>query len=97
MAEGLFQGSNTADFSSQVSTLYTILPSPKDNLYTTATVTNTAGYRYVRYLSPTNGDCNVAEIQFDGIPGKVVINPNPFPTKSALPTARLRRSSALKQ
>jgi hypothetical protein len=67
MVGGVIQGSNTADFSSGVTTLYTIATAPTDNgTFTTATFSNTTPFRYVRYLSPTNGYCNISEIQFFG-------------------------------
>ncbi|MEY4488316.1 MAG: hypothetical protein RIQ79_824 [Verrucomicrobiota bacterium] len=64
MVGGLFQASNSASFSSGVVTLYTVPSAPIYNLYTQANVTGAVTYRYVRYLSPTNGFCNVAEIEF---------------------------------
>jgi N-acetylneuraminic acid mutarotase len=66
MVGGVFQGSNTPDFSSGVETLYTITAAPASNVYTAMPVTNTDTFQYVRYLSPVNGDCNVAELEFDG-------------------------------
>jgi hypothetical protein len=68
MVGGVFQGSNTADFSSGVVTLYTITTKPADNTLTTATVNNTQAFRYLRYLGPTNGSCDVCELQFWGYP-----------------------------
>ena len=66
MVGGKFQGSNTADFSSGVVDLYTIPSSPVDNQWTTVTITPSAGFRYVRYYSAPDGNCNVAEIKFCG-------------------------------
>ena len=66
MVGGIFQASNTADFSSGVSTLYTITTSPTDPAYNVKLVSDTMAFRYVRYLGPANGLCNVAEIEFDG-------------------------------
>jgi len=63
MVGGVFQGSSTPDFSSNVVTLHTVSSLPTV-AYTTAAVTNTNTFRYVRYLSPAGGFGNVAEIQF---------------------------------
>ena len=69
MVGGVFQGSNVADFSSGVVTLYTVVYTPSITGYTTAAVTNSTGFRYLRYLGPSNGFCNVAEVVFYGESG----------------------------
>ncbi len=66
MVGGVFQGSNVANFST-ATTLYTITAAPVVGIYTEQTITNTAAYRYVRYLSPNNGYGNVAEVEFYGL------------------------------
>ena len=80
MVGGVFQGSNTADFSSGVTTLYTIATAPPNGTLTTATFSNTQAFRYLRYLGPNNGSCNVCELQFYGLPvpdgGYRVVNRN---------------------
>ncbi|TAG09590.1 MAG: hypothetical protein EAZ42_06495 [Verrucomicrobia bacterium] len=63
MVGGVFQGSNTADFSSGVTTLHTISATPSMS-FTTVTITNGTAFRYVRYLSPNDGYGNVAEVEF---------------------------------
>ncbi|HEU5070962.1 MAG TPA: LamG-like jellyroll fold domain-containing protein [Verrucomicrobiae bacterium] len=68
MTGGRFQGCNVADFSSGVVTLCTIGSTPAPGTTTVQTVTNTGGYRYVRYIGPPNGYCNTAELQFEGMP-----------------------------
>ncbi len=71
MLGGVFQGDNTANFSNPV-TLYTIFVVPPDNGTVTAIpITNSTAFRYVRYVGPANGSCNVAELQF--------FSPNPAP------------------
>lgn len=64
MTGGVFQGSNTADFSSGVVNLHTIAAQPAEGLYASAAVTDPTSFRYVRYLGPTGGGCNVAEVEF---------------------------------
>ncbi len=64
MVGGQFQGSNTADFSSGVVTFYTVPSLPATGVLTQVAVNNTGTYRYVRYLSPNDGYCNVAEVEF---------------------------------
>ena len=66
MSGGVFQGSNVADFST-AKTLYTITATPAVGVYTEQTITSTAAYRYIRYLSPNNGFGNVAEVEFYGM------------------------------
>jgi hypothetical protein len=65
MVGGQFQGANSADFSNAV-TLWTVGYFPPDGSLTTVTLTNRTAFRYVRYLSPANGWCNLAEAQFFG-------------------------------
>jgi hypothetical protein len=66
MLNGIFQGSNTNDFSTNV-VLGTISSTPPAGVYTTMTFAATNAFSYVRYLSPTNGSGNVAELEFYGI------------------------------
>lgn len=62
MSGGKFQGSNSQ--TSGYVDLFTVPSTPPGGQWSEGTVTNTNTYRYVRYLSPTNGFCNVAEIEF---------------------------------
>ena len=66
MDGGVFQVSNSASFSSGVVTLHTISGSPASGALTTLVFDNNTAYRYVRYLGPDNGECNVAELEFWG-------------------------------
>jgi len=69
MVGGVFEGSNSATFST-ADTLYTITTAPYDvfvgntGTYTTAPVVNANTYRYVRYRGPVNSYSNVAAIRF---------------------------------
>jgi endo-beta-N-acetylglucosaminidase D len=65
MIGGQFQGANSADFSDVV-TLYTVPSTPSYNLYTTVMISNGTPFRYLRYLSPNGGSCNVSEVEFYG-------------------------------
>lgn len=64
MVGGQFQGANTADFSSGVVTFYTVPSSPPTGVLTEVLVGDTGTYRYVRYIGPDEGWCNVAEVEF---------------------------------
>jgi hypothetical protein len=64
MVGGVFQGSNSATFGSGVVTLFTVGSAPASGVYTTAAVTNTGTYRYVRYMGPANSYSNVASVLF---------------------------------
>ncbi|WP_264531539.1 Ig-like domain-containing protein [Flavobacterium sp. N502540] len=66
MNGGKFQGSNVADFSSGVVDLYTI-PSAPILAWNEVAVSNGTAFRYVRYLSPKGGYCEVGEIEFCGL------------------------------
>jgi autotransporter-associated beta strand protein len=70
MIGGRFQGCNVADFSSGVVTLCTIGSAPPEGTDTVQNVSDTGGYRYVRYIGPANGYCNVADLQFHGVPAE---------------------------
>jgi fibronectin type 3 domain-containing protein len=65
MVGGTFQGANKPDFSDAV-TLTTVTALPVVGSLTPQSVKDTGAYRYLRYLSPTGGSCNVAEIEFYG-------------------------------
>ncbi|MCB1131365.1 MAG: hypothetical protein KDN05_09570, partial [Verrucomicrobiae bacterium] len=64
MVGGMFQGSNNASFSSGVVTLFTIGVSPAEGVLTQQVISNPGAYRYVRYIGPNGGYCNVAEVEF---------------------------------
>jgi hypothetical protein len=66
MVGGQFQGANVSNFSSGVVTLFTVASTPPDGVMTVQAVTNAATFRYLRYIGPTNGWCNVAEVEFRG-------------------------------
>ena len=65
MTNGVFQGANRPDFSDAV-TLFTVTTQPATGVFSTATINNPSAFRYVRYLSPAGGFCNVAELQIYG-------------------------------
>ncbi len=64
MVGGRFQGANVPDFSSGVVTLFTITTAPPNGVFTVQTVSNPNAFRYLRYIGPANGYCNVAEVEF---------------------------------
>jgi fibronectin type 3 domain-containing protein len=64
---GMFQGCNASNFTNGVVTLFTVPASaPALGVFTFQPVTNFTAFRYVRYLGPANGNCNVAEVKFFG-------------------------------
>jgi hypothetical protein len=63
MVGGKFQGSNTSGTSGFVD-LYTIASQPASGVWTEATISNTNTYRYLRYLGPSGGYCDIAEMEF---------------------------------
>jgi hypothetical protein len=66
MIGGQFQVSSTADFSSNVITLYTIVAAPVAGQFTTVNVSPGGNYRYVRYVGGSQY-VNIAEMEVDGI------------------------------
>ena len=77
MVGGKFQGSNTADFSSGVIDLATIIAEPTYS-WNCLTVSTSASFQFIRYISPASGVGNVAEIEFYG----TTVTTNPPPTVS---------------
>ena len=66
MVGGVFQGANKMDFS-DAETLYTVTFTPEEGKYTHIKLSSTGKkFRYLRYMSPKGGFCNVAEVQFYG-------------------------------
>ena len=79
MVGGIFQGANQTNFSDAV-TLYTVTTQPATGVFTSASITNTSAFRYVRYLSPNGGYGNVAELQFYGYLAGASVPLPPAPT-----------------
>ena len=66
MTGGKFQVANEADFSDAI-TIATVPEAPTECSLTKLTAPSTTKrYRYLRYIGPDNGSCNVAEVQFFG-------------------------------
>jgi len=74
MQLGVFEGANTSDFYDK-KPLYTIEDMPSAS-FQVVRITNTTPFRYVRYVSPKGGYCNVAEIEFYAKNGKKLIGRN---------------------
>ena len=66
MIGGSFQISTTADFSSGVTTLYTITAAPASNILTSVALSSPVTARYVRYLSPAASHGDIAEFEVFG-------------------------------
>lgn len=62
---GVFEGANNPDFSDGVP-LYLIPEDGTIGVLSSAKVTVTRPFRYVRYIGPNNARCNVAEVEFYG-------------------------------
>ena len=61
----LVEGANNADFSDALP-LYIIKESAPERVMTYADVTCSRGFRYVRYVTPNDKRCNLAELEFYG-------------------------------
>lgn len=64
MVGGEFQGSNSPTFASGVVTLHTVGSAPPEGGLTEQAVSESATFRYVRYIGSSGAYCNVAEIEF---------------------------------
>lgn len=65
---GVFEGANRADFMDALP-LYIIPEKGKIGTISYADVQCSKGFRYVRYIGPTEARCNIAELEFYGHPG----------------------------
>ena len=87
MVGGVFQGSNSATFTSGVVNLFTITAAPAAGVYTTVPITGPAAYEYVRYVAPAGSFGNIAELAFDGtltgMQAPVPVNPSVTTTSPA--------------
>ena len=68
MQQGVFEGANRIDFFDKKA-LYTMKEMPGTD-YEKVGITDPTPYRYLRYISPKGGHCNVSEIQFLGGNGR---------------------------
>ena len=65
----LFEGANEPDFSDAIP-IWIVKEKGTNRTMHYADVTCTRGFRYVRYVSPNDVRCNVAEIEFHGYKGE---------------------------
>ncbi len=69
MVMGVFQGANSPDFLDAVP-IYLITEAGTIGRIDYADVDCSKGFRYVRYVGPSDARCNVAELEFYGHPGE---------------------------
>ena len=65
----VFEGANREDFMDAVP-LYIIREAATIGEMTYADISCSKGFRYVRYVGPADGRCNIAELEFYGHPGE---------------------------
>ena len=65
---GVFQGANKADFTDAIP-IYLITESGTIGVMDYADVKCTRGFRYVRYVGPSDCRCNIADLEFHGHAG----------------------------
>ena len=65
---GVFEGANREDFMDALP-LYVIPEKGKIGTMSYADVQCSRGFRYVRYIGPSDSRCNIAELEFYGYPG----------------------------
>lgn len=66
---GVFEGANREDFMDALP-IYIIKERGKIGEISYATVSCSAGFRYVRYVGPSDARCNIAELEFYGHSGE---------------------------
>ena len=66
---GVFEGANREDFMDALP-LYIIKEKGTIGVISHADVDCSAGFRYVRYVGPSDARCNIAELEFYGHPGE---------------------------
>ena len=66
---GVFEGANREDFMDALP-LYIIKEKGTIGVISHAEVNCSAGFRYVRYVGPSDARCNIAELEFYGHPGE---------------------------
>ena len=66
---GVFEGANTPDFMDALP-LYIITEKGQYGKMDYADVSCSKGFRYVRYVGPSDEQCNIAELEFYGHPGE---------------------------
>ena len=91
MLLGVFEGANNPDFGDAMP-LYLINQTPSQNSLTFQPITCSKGYRYVRYVGPSNANCNVAEIEFHGY--KAAGDNSNIPQTTNLPTVIIHTTNA---
>lgn len=65
----LLEGANEPDFSDAIP-IYIVKKPGENNKIHYGDVTCSRGFRYVRYVSPNDVRCNLAELEFHGYPGE---------------------------
>jgi len=66
---GVFEGANSPDFMDALP-LYLVDEKGKIGTISYADVNCSRGFRYVRYVGPSDARCNIAELEFYGHPGE---------------------------
>ena len=66
---GVFEGANSPDFMDALP-LYLVDEKGKIGTISYADVSCSRGFRYVRYVGPSDARCNIAELEFYGHPGE---------------------------
>ena len=69
MELALFEGANESDFSDAIP-IWIVKKSGANKTMHYADITCSRGFRYVRYVSPNDARCNLAELEFYGHPGE---------------------------
>lgn len=69
MQLGIFEGANRADFMDAIP-IYLISAAENAGTMNYADISCSRGFRYIRFVSPADSHCSVAELEFYGEPGK---------------------------
>jgi chitodextrinase len=91
MTNGVFQGSSTADFSSDVVTFYKIPVRPTEE-WQGIIISLPTAFKYIRYQSPVGGFGNIAEVEFYGVDESSWVDVTPPSEPTALTSTNITSS-----
>lgn len=88
----IFEGANNADFSDAIP-LFIIPTAATEGVMTYTDINCTRGFRYVRYISPNDARCNIAELAFYGYQAQG--DDSVLPQLTAIPTISIHTENCV--
>jgi hypothetical protein len=96
MNGGKFQGSNVSNGIGYVD-LATITSNPSTGVWTEIAITDPTTYRYLRYIGPNGGYCDIAEMEFykENIANQIFSSISVFPANTSMKASSTQQFSAI--